>query len=152
MLTICFHAFSLCSLALTTAPAAKGMEMVPRCVRSCRNREIKIYLYTHPMLFPFTLALALALALSHSAALQQACYVTVGTSARLEQKVTSPFDKTRRAVTWGFRVISPTVMITPYLSRDTTYCYRHCKGISRFPLLLHHPSPRPMPDRTFPHR
>src|SRR6266702_3790887 len=43
------------------------------------------------------------------------------------------------------------VTITPYLSRDTTYCYRHCKGISRFPLLLHHPSPRPMPDRTFPH-
>src|SRR6266702_238850 len=42
------------------------------------------------------------------------------------------------------------VTITPYLSRDTTYCYRHCKGISRFPLLLHHPSPRPMPDRTFP--
>src|SRR6266702_113971 len=40
------------------------------------------------------------------------------------------------------------VTITPYLSRDTTYCYRHCKGISRFPLLLHHPSPRPMPDRT----
>src|SRR6266702_2804817 len=39
------------------------------------------------------------------------------------------------------------VTITPYLSRDTTYCYRHCKGISRFPLLLHHPSPRPMPDR-----
>src|SRR6266702_621186 len=45
--------------------------------------------------------------------------------------------------------IEPTfVTITPYLSRDTTYCYRHCKGISRFPLLLHHPSPRPMPDRT----
>src|SRR6266702_4443027 len=42
----------------------------------------------------------------------------------------------------------PSVTITPYLSRDTTYCYRHCKGISRFPLLLHHPSPRPMPDRT----
>src|SRR6266702_7612659 len=41
-----------------------------------------------------------------------------------------------------------TVTITPYLSRDTTYCYRHCKGISRFPLLLHHPSPRPMPDLT----
>src|SRR6266702_6864073 len=40
------------------------------------------------------------------------------------------------------------VTITPYLSRDTTYCYRHCKGISRFPLLLHHSSPRPMPDRT----
>src|SRR6266581_8302160 len=40
------------------------------------------------------------------------------------------------------------VTITPYLSRDTTYCYRHCKGISRFPLLLHHPSPRSMPDRT----
>src|SRR6266702_2121257 len=39
------------------------------------------------------------------------------------------------------------VMITPYLSRDTTYCYRHCKGISHFPLLLYHPSPRPMPDR-----
>src|SRR6266702_2233243 len=38
---------------------------------------------------------------------------------------------------------SPAVTITPYLSRDTTYCYRHCKGISRFPLLLHHPSPRP---------
>src|SRR6266571_2643130 len=38
------------------------------------------------------------------------------------------------------------VTITPYLSRDTTYCYRHCKGISRFPLLLHHPLPRPMPD------
>src|SRR6266702_3057152 len=44
--------------------------------------------------------------------------------------------------------ISRDVTITPYLSRDTTYCYRHCKGISRFPLLLHHPSPRPMPDRT----
>jgi len=72
MLTICFHTFSLHSLTLTTAPAAKGMEMVPRCVRSCWNREIKIYLYTHPMLFPFTLALALALALSHSATLQQA--------------------------------------------------------------------------------
>src|SRR6266702_2808680 len=43
---------------------------------------------------------------------------------------------------------TPSVTITPYLSRDTTYCYRHCKGISRFPLLLHHPSPRPMPDRT----
>src|SRR6266571_5115600 len=40
------------------------------------------------------------------------------------------------------------VTITPYLSRDTTYCYRHCKGISRFPLLLYHPSPRPMPDQT----
>ncbi len=38
----------------------------------------------------------------------QECYVTVGTSARLEQKVASPFDKTRRAVTCGFRVISPT--------------------------------------------
>jgi len=74
MLTICFHTFSLHSLALTTVPAAKGMEMVPRCMRSCRNRETKIYLYTHPMLFPFTLTLtlALALALSHSAALQQA--------------------------------------------------------------------------------
>src|SRR6266702_3236187 len=46
----------------------------------------------------------------------------------------------------GHRML--TVTITPYLSRDTTYCYRHCKGISRFPLLLHHPSPRPMPDRT----
>src|SRR6266702_4464987 len=34
----------------------------------------------------------------------------------------------------------------PYLSQDTTYCYRHCKGISCFPLLLYHPSPRPMPD------
>jgi len=39
------------------------------------------------------------------------------------------------------------VTITPYLSRDTTYCYRHCKGISHFPLLSYHPSPRPMPDR-----
>ena len=39
------------------------------------------------------------------------------------------------------------VTITPYLSRDTTYCYRHCKGITHFPLLLYHPSPRPMPDR-----
>ena len=38
------------------------------------------------------------------------------------------------------------VTTTPYLSRDTTYCYRHCKGISHFPLLLYHPSPRPMPD------
>ncbi len=27
------------------------------------------------------------------------------------------------------------VMITPYLSRDMTYCYRHCKGILHFPLL-----------------
>src|SRR6266702_4009177 len=45
-------------------------------------------------------------------------------------------------------VLTLDVTITPYLSRDTTYCYRHCKGISRFPLLLHHPSPRPMPDRT----
>ncbi len=72
MLTICFHTFSLHSLALTTVPAAKGMEMVPRCMRSCRNRETKIYLYTHPMLFPFTLTLALTLALSHSATLQQA--------------------------------------------------------------------------------
>src|SRR6266702_8445335 len=55
------------------------------------------------------------------------------------------------------------VTITPYLSRDTTYCYRHCKGISRFPLLPYHPSLRPMPDRiasasltfdhiTLPHR
>src|SRR6266568_1769490 len=43
--------------------------------------------------------------------------------------------------------VTTCVTITPYLSRDTTYCYRHCKGISRFPLLLHHPSPRPMPDR-----
>jgi|SRR6266702_885011 len=48
------------------------MEMVLRCMRSCQNREIKIYLYTHLMLFPFTLALTLTLALSHSAALQQA--------------------------------------------------------------------------------
>src|SRR6266702_1895271 len=27
------------------------------------------------------------------------------------------------------------VTIMPYLSRDTTYCYRHCKGILHFPLL-----------------
>src|SRR6266702_319979 len=27
------------------------------------------------------------------------------------------------------------VMITPYLSRDMTYCYRHCQGILHFPLL-----------------
>src|SRR6266702_4103728 len=48
-----------------------------------------------------------------------------------------------------FRVVQVLVdvTITPYLSRDTTYCYRHCKGISRFPLLLYHPSPRPMPDQ-----
>src|SRR6266702_918575 len=72
MLTICFHTFSLCSLTLTTVPAAKGMETVLRCVRSCWNRETKIYLYTHPMLFPFTLTLTLTLALSHSATLQQA--------------------------------------------------------------------------------
>ena len=39
------------------------------------------------------------------------------------------------------------VTITPYLSWDMTYYYRHCKGISRFPLLLYHPSPRPMLDR-----
>ena len=43
---------------------------------------------------------------------------------------------------WWFRCVT----ITPYLSRDTTYCYRHCKGISHFPLLPYHPSPRPMPD------
>src|SRR6266702_4720335 len=74
MLTICFHTFSLHSLTLTTVPAAKGMEMVPRCMRSCWNREIEIYLYTHPMLCPFTLTLTLTLALtlSHSAALKQA--------------------------------------------------------------------------------
>ncbi len=42
---------------------------------------------------------------------------------------------------------TPHVTITPYLSWDTTYCYRHCKGILHFPLLLYHPSPRPMPDR-----
>src|SRR6266702_1948944 len=48
-----------------------------------------------------------------------------------------------------FRVVQVLVdvTITPYLSRDTTYCYRHCKGISHFPLLLYHPSPRPMPDQ-----
>src|SRR6266702_2528794 len=44
-------------------------------------------------------------------------------------------------------LVNKVVTITPYLSRDTTYCYRHCKGISRFPLLRYHPSPRPMPDR-----
>ena len=46
---------------------------------------------------------------------------------------------------WSISSHQP-VTITPYLSRDTTYCYRHCKGISCFPLLLHHSSPRPMPD------
>jgi len=35
----------------------------------------------------------------------------------------------------------------PYLSRDTTYCYQHCKGILHFPLLPYHSTPRPMPDR-----
>ncbi|KAI9436453.1 hypothetical protein H4582DRAFT_2078612 [Lactarius indigo] len=49
-------------------PAAKGMEMVPRCVRSW-DREIEIHLRTHPTLHPLTLALALAL--SHNATLQQ---------------------------------------------------------------------------------
>ena len=39
------------------------------------------------------------------------------------------------------------VTITPYLSRDTTYCYRHCKGILHFLLLSYHLSPRPMPNR-----
>src|SRR6266702_7692328 len=29
-----------------------------------------------------------------------------------------------------------TVTFMPYLSWDTTYCYRHCKGIFHFPLLL----------------
>ncbi|SRR6266702_1357261 len=52
---------------------------------------------------------------------------------------------------WGIvidpRFLPTVVTITPYLSRDTTYCYRHCKGVSHFPLLPYHSSPRPMPDR-----
>src|SRR6266704_3569412 len=60
----------------------------------------------------------------------------------------TPWTFTRSMRTLPPPIINPSVTITPYLSRDTTYCYRHCKGISRFPLLLHHPSPRPMPDRT----
>src|SRR6266702_1762172 len=52
------------------------------------------------------------------------------------------------AFRFGVGILTPRIVtITPYLSRDTTYCYRHCKGISRFPLLPYHPSPRPMPDR-----
>ncbi len=50
---------------------------------------------------------------------------------------------------WSLLIVN-CVTITPYLSRDTTYCYRHCKGISHFPLLLYHSSPRPMPDRIAP--
>ena len=48
---------------------------------------------------------------------------------------------------WTFPLSLTYVTITPYLSRDTTYCYRHCKGISCFPLLPYHPLPWPMPDR-----
>ncbi|KAI9440802.1 hypothetical protein H4582DRAFT_2056080 [Lactarius indigo] len=76
MLTIFFHTLRLFSLVPATAPAAKGMKMVLRCVRS-QDREIEIHLPTHPTLHPLTLTLALALALtlSHNATLQQEAQV-----------------------------------------------------------------------------
>ncbi len=61
---------------------------------------------------------------------------------------TSSFVKSHASCTLSMiSGINRSVTITPYLSRDTTYCYRHCKGILHFPLLLHHSLPRPMPDR-----
>src|SRR6266702_4173044 len=61
---------------------------------------------------------------------------------------TSSFVKSHASCTLSMiSGINRSVTITPYLSRDTTYCYRHCKGILHFPLLLHHSSPRPMPDQ-----